>query len=389
MNIALISSFNKPTNINVKSGQEVWTAEFLKEAIRRDLTFDLYGIKGSIEVENKIRLIQILNEGMDEMMLDPFFQNRKEHQRDNDFIAAKTCIKLLLEIKEKQSEYDLVIESTGRALIGLSWGEHSKPLVIIGHAPVQRPYVNFYKYFPLPPNAYFVFPSKLQYDTCTWIPASNKFIIPHGIPLPPLADQSLKKDRLLWLGRYDPDMLKGLEESIEVANRLQLPLDIQTKIEPDFKDIFDNQVLPKINQNPQITLNTKVSEKIELYQQTKLFLYPAMWEEPFGLVLPETMATGTPIVAFARGAIPEIIKDGETGFIVNPSDDDIRGDWIIKKTGIEGLIEAVQRIYALPQSAYEEMRRNAREHVEKNFTIEKMVDQYEEVFKQILDQKSS
>ena len=101
------------------------------------------------------------------------------------------------------------------------------------------------------------------------------------------------------------------------------------------------------------------------------------------------MSCGTPVVTFAKGSIPEIIKDGETGFIINPSDDDIRGNWIIKKTGIEGLCEAVERIYSMPEDRYKEMRQACRVHVENNFTIEHMVDQYVEVYKEILAKKTT
>ena len=80
-------------------------------------------------------------------------------------------------------------------------------------------------------------------------------------------------------------------------------------------------------------------------------------------------------------------KDGETGFIVNPSDDDIRGNWIVKKTGLDGLCEAVERMYAMPDDKYKEMRRACRAHVEKNFTVERMVDEYEKVYEQILSKK--
>jgi glycosyltransferase involved in cell wall biosynthesis len=96
------------------------------------------------------------------------------------------------------------------------------------------------------------------------------------------------------------------------------------------------------------------------------------------------MCTGTPIVAYARGAVPEIIQDGKTGFIVNPSADDIRGNWIVKKTGIEGLCEAVQRIYSMPKAEYLQMRKNCRAHIEKNFTLERMTNEYEKVYKKIL-----
>jgi glycosyltransferase involved in cell wall biosynthesis len=115
-----------------------------------------------------------------------------------------------------------------------------------------------------------------------------------------------------------------------------------------------------------------------------------MWEEPFGLVFVETMASGTPIIAFARGAVPEVIVDGVTGFIINPSDEDIRGKWIIKKTGLDGLCEAVERIYSLSKDDYGKMREACRAHVENNFTMERMVKEYESVYSKLIsEQKNS
>jgi glycosyltransferase involved in cell wall biosynthesis len=120
------------------------------------------------------------------------------------------------------------------------------------------------------------------------------------------------------------------------------------------------------------------------YGGSRLTLFPIQWEEPFGLVMTESMATGTPVIAFARGSVPEVMKDGETGFIINPSDNDIRGNWLIKKTGVEGLIEAINKIYDMPANEYLKMRKNCRKHVEQKFSMEKMVDSYEDVYKKIL-----
>lgn len=104
----------------------------------------------------------------------------------------------------------------------------------------------------------------------------------------------------------------------------------------------------------------------------------------FGLVMIGVMSCGTPVVAYARGSVPEVIKDGETGFIVNPSDEDKRGDWIIKKTGIEGLVEAVKRIYSMPENQYQQLRKNCRRHIENNFTAERMINDYVQVYQEIL-----
>lgn len=120
------------------------------------------------------------------------------------------------------------------------------------------------------------------------------------------------------------------------------------------------------------------------YQRSKLFLFPLSWEEPFGLVLAESMACGTPVIAYARGSVPEIIKDGKTGFIINSSNDDSRGNYIIKKTGIEGLCEAVKKIYAMPETDFLTMRRECRTSVEERFTAEHMAQEYMELYKRLL-----
>ncbi len=130
-----------------------------------------------------------------------------------------------------------------------------------------------------------------------------------------------------------------------------------------------------------------LDQKIIFYKKAKCFLYPLMWDEPFGYIFLESMACGTPVVAFARGSVPEVVKDGETGFIVNSSPEDIRGNFVIKKTGIDGLCEAVERIYAMPEEEYRQMRGNCRGHVERNFTVERMVDEYEKVYEKILSKK--
>ncbi|MBI5619392.1 glycosyltransferase, partial [Candidatus Gottesmanbacteria bacterium] len=109
------------------------------------------------------------------------------------------------------------------------------------------------------------------------------------------------------------------------------------------------------------------------------------WEEPFGLVMIEAMACGTPVIAYNRGSVAEIVKDGVTGFIIE--DDNTTNttntankpisQWVIKKKGIEGLVEAVKRIGEIDRAA-------CRKHVEEHFTVEKMVEGYEQVYNKLL-----
>ncbi len=178
---------------------------------------------------------------------------------------------------------------------------------------------------------------------------------------------------------------KGILEAITIADNTRQILSLSS-INIDNPTNLEQQVLSITKSKPSIKIlhNKNQADMVNSYRKSKLSLFPIQWDEPFGLVMIESMAIGTPVLALARGSVPEIIKDGETGFIVNPSDDDIRGNWIIKKTGVEGLCEAVNRIYSMSPDEYKQMRLNCRKLVEKYFTVEKMVDSYEEVYQQIL-----
>ena len=98
----------------------------------------------------------------------------------------------------------------------------------------------------------------------------------------------------------------------------------------------------------------------------------------------EALACGTPVIAFARGASPEVIADGSVGYLVNHPDVTVRRDLIIKKEGLSGLKEAVEKIYSLSDTEYALMRKKCRQHFEKNFTSIKMVDGYEEVYNELI-----
>jgi len=97
----------------------------------------------------------------------------------------------------------------------------------------------------------------------------------------------------------------------------------------------------------------------------------------------ESMACGTPVVAYARGSVPEIIQDGVTGFNRKYIRKNIRGNWIVKKTGIEGLKEAVTKINELPDNEYITMRKACRARVENHFNIEKTINKYEQLYSKV------
>lgn len=208
--------------------------------------------------------------------------------------------------------------------------------------------------------------------------------VSNGIPLEDYDFQENGKTDMVFAGRLVKE--KGVEDAISVAVKLKRRLKITGEIRIRQRDYYED-IIRLVHENSQYVHYLPFVNRTlvnPFFGSGKLFLCPTKWEEPFGLVLTEAMACGTPVVAYARGSVPEIIKDGETGFIVNSSEEDRRGDWIVKKTGIEGLCEAVEKIYAMPEEQYRQMRKNCRAHVEKYFTVEKMVEAYERVYYKLI-----
>lgn len=214
----------------------------------------------------------------------------------------------------------------------------------------------------------------------------NSGVIYHGVDVEKFAFQDTKKKYIAFLGRYIKE--KGVIEAILTAKKTNHTL----KMIGD--DVY--RALPYYQKNVAPYLKKGVIEdesffgegdRGEFLRNAKVLLFPILWEEPFGMVMIESMSCGTPVVAFNRGSVSEIIKDGITGFIIDQDDENRpnRGKWIIKKTGVEGLVEAINLIYNMSQEEYDQLRHNCRRHVEENFTIEKMVERHEEIYKKVLE----
>ncbi len=264
----------------------------------------------------------------------------------------------------------------------------SVPILITPHIPFPSDPALIKIMESASPYTYFVSISNSQRKN---VPAKLNFAatIYHGVN-PHFFNFSPKgSNRLVWAGRATKE--KGIEEVITISKKLNIITTLAPLITAMNKDYYFTTIKPRVSNDPLISIleNQPHNNMPKLFQNAKLFLFPIRYEEPFGMVMIEAMSCGTPVVAFARGSVPEVIKDGETGFIVNPSKNDIRGNWIIKKTGIEGLIEAVKRIYSMSEEEYRKMRENSRKHVEKNFTTERMVKDYIKTYKKIISSFTS
>ena len=140
--------------------------------------------------------------------------------------------------------------------------------------------------------------------------------IHHGLPENLLTPQPTKPSYLAVLGRIAPE--KGVDRAIKIATRCGIPLKIAAKVDRADQDYYDELIRPMIENNPLVDYIGEISdhEKSDFLSGAIGLLVPIDWPEPFGLVMIEAMACGTPVIAYNRGSVAEIIDDGLTGFVV-------------------------------------------------------------------------
>ena len=121
---------------------------------------------------------------------------------------------------------------------------------------------------------------------------------------------------LAFLGRICPD--KGPVEAIEIARQAGMQLKIAAKVDPVDQAYFDEVIAPLLAKSPHVEFIGEIhdGQKQEFLGNARALLFPIHWPEPFGLVMIEAMACGTPVIAFRCGSVPEVLEDGLTGFVV-------------------------------------------------------------------------
>ena len=185
--------------------------------------------------------------------------------------------------------------------------------------------------------------------------------IPNAIDLEQYPFAHKKDGYLLFLGRMTAD--KGAHTAIEVARRLGECLIMAGKInEGPERQYFNEQVEPHLSDNVHFRGEVDMDVKVELYQHAKCTLFPIQWAEPFGLVMIESLATGTPVIAFRRGSVPEVIDHGRTGFVVDTVDE---------------MVEAVRHVGDIDPA-------ECRRAVTERFGIEAFVDAHEAAYERML-----
>ena len=166
---------------------------------------------------------------------------------------------------------------------------------------------------------------------------------------------------LAFVGRLSPE--KGPLQAIKIARATGLPLKMAGKIDAVDRDFYREQLDPQID-GEQIQYLGEVSheQKVQLLGGASVTLFPITWREPFGLVMIESMASGTPVIGMSLGSVPEIIAHGKTGFVCH---------------SLEKMIEAIPEAIKLD-------RQTCRDYVLSRFSVQSMTDQYEKAFQMAL-----
>jgi len=205
----------------------------------------------------------------------------------------------------------------------------------------------------------------------------------NGIRIPKIKKEISHSDYCVYMGRIIPE--KGVDDAIQAAKMQKINLKIASSTYDRQSNYFKKVIRPLIDNNQIEDVGMVAgNEKFELLAGAKFFILPVKFEESFGMVLIESMSVGTPVVAYAMGAIPEIVKDAKTGLIVNMNSANIRGDWVTKSCGVEGLCEAVKAIQTIESDQYVVMSNMCRELVSKSFSIDLMVSNYEKIYEKII-----
>ena len=183
----------------------------------------------------------------------------------------------------------------------------------------------------------------------------------HGLPERMLTPQPGTPSYLAFLGRIAPE--KAVDRAIRIATRCGLPLKIAAKIDPVDRDYFTAEIKPLLDQ-PGIEYIGEISdrEKAAFLGGAIALLLPIDWPEPFGLVMIEAMACGTPVIGFHAGSVPEVVEDGLNGYIVKDE---------------TGAVAAVNRIGELS-------RARVRRRFEERFTARRMVQEYLDVYRSLM-----
>ena len=200
--------------------------------------------------------------------------------------------------------------------------------------------------------------SESQREPLPWI--NWQATIYHGLPAQEFPFVERVGDYAAFLGRISPE--KGVDSAVEIARRARVPLKVAAKVDDADKEYFETVARPLLEQSGvEFIGEIGEAEKGEFLGKARALLFPIDWPEPFGLVMIEAMAYGTPVIAFRKGSVPEVIDDGVSGFLVDDTEGAVRA------------LESIERIDRL----------RCRKTFEERFSAGRMARDYLRVYERV------
>jgi glycosyltransferase involved in cell wall biosynthesis len=254
---------------------------------------------------------------------------------------------------ERGAPYDVIHDHVGHTALAMA-DRVGAPLVHTLHGPFTEDASRFYARHGA--KACIVAISRAQLDDAPPEMGGGR-VVHNPIDCAEWPFRADKEDVLLWIGRMSPD--KGPHRAIAAARAAGMRLVLAGPVQPGQEAYFAEQVEPALGDGVEYVGEADADRKRDLYGRARALLMPIRWPEPFGLVMVEALACGTPVIAFPEGSAPEVVEDGRTGFIVEDED---------------AMAEAVGRLDELDPAA-------CRAACEERFGVPAVVAAYEEVYR--------
>ncbi|HLN06213.1 MAG TPA: glycosyltransferase family 4 protein [Acidimicrobiales bacterium] len=270
--------------------------------------------------------------------------------------GAVTELRHVIHAYEAVRGYDIVHDHT---LVGPVYAERFPDLAVVttNHGPFDGDLRDYYR--AIGDRVPVIAISHHQASTAGEVPVAG--VIHHGINTDKFALGAGRGGYALFLGRMSPD--KGVHTAVRVAREAGVPLKIAAKLrEQPEHEYFEERVRPLLGGDIEYIGEVAGATKHQLLGDALCLLNPMAWHEPFGMVMIEALASGTPVVATPRGAAPEIVDDGVTGFL---------------RIGEEALAVALGRVGSLDRAA-------CRRAAESRFSLEHMVGGHVDLFERVI-----
>ncbi len=259
--------------------------------------------------------------------------------------------------RAKRHHYDLLHFHHPEIALAAAQMNPRIPVVYTMHDPFYAWYRDMFDLY-MTPNQHFVSISNNQRRDAPDI--NYAATVYNGTDVKQFSFSDEPEDYLLFVGRIARE--KGIKEAVQVAKETKHRLLIIGSAFGPGQEYFDQYIKPELDDQILYLGYIEQAQLPRYYQKAKAVLTPVQWEEPFGLTTVEAMACGTPVISLRRGAAPEIIEDGVTGYVVD---------------SIADMCTAVKKVHKLD-------RRACRDHVKTKFSVNQMVDGYEKVYRDVL-----